>query len=391
MAERAPTPLLIDTFDLNCDLTIRPRRLADQMKDKMDRTIGCGDLATVEKVIREGRTRWGGHTDLQIELTSLRIYEAVLRAEQGQEVPSPAMRTAVIGAGYMGARIAAEMLRVGHEVFVYDIAGARTAEAAVEAALDDAVRAGIMGSPPQAAASKLAALGRLTATASIGDAVSDARLVVEAVADNLSVKGLVYPEIVASCRTDAVFGSATMNLPLDVVQELLPETWRPRLIGLRFLAPILAVSLVEVTHVNLESRAPVKEVLDMMIAVGKTVVAGPTSTSHFSLVPFRLGVSDPFFSLLMVDVRGADADRPQPYIGPGYETVTDLMSVGIGEDDLEVCNPSRSDHTMIVHGVIQSGVCSTLVCGRKRGRRWCSRSPRRRRSRSSSIERLTAS
>ena len=58
----------------------------------------------------------------------------------------------------------------------------------------------------------------------------------------------------------------------------------------------------------------------------------------------------------MVDVRGADADRPQPYIGPGYETVTDLMSVGIGEDDLEVCNPSRSDHTMIVHGVIQSGV-----------------------------------
>ena len=80
MAERAPTPLLIDTFDLNCDLTIRPRRLADQMKDKMDRTIGCGDLATVEKVIREGRTRWGGHTDLQIELTSLRIYEAVLRA-----------------------------------------------------------------------------------------------------------------------------------------------------------------------------------------------------------------------------------------------------------------------------------------------------------------------
>ena len=28
MAERAPTPLLIDTFDLNCDLTIRPRRLA---------------------------------------------------------------------------------------------------------------------------------------------------------------------------------------------------------------------------------------------------------------------------------------------------------------------------------------------------------------------------
>ena len=39
-----------------------------------------------------------------------------------------------------------------------------------------------------------------------------------------------------------------MNLPLEAIQEALPEAWRQRLIGLRFLAPVLAMPLVEVTY-----------------------------------------------------------------------------------------------------------------------------------------------
>ena len=39
------------------------------------------NLAAVEQVIKTARTRWGGHTDLQIELTSLRVYEEQLRAQ----------------------------------------------------------------------------------------------------------------------------------------------------------------------------------------------------------------------------------------------------------------------------------------------------------------------
>ena len=57
---RDPTPLPIDTFDMDCDLTIRPRRLAEQFKDKMDRTIGCGDLTTVEQVVRSASHPRGG-------------------------------------------------------------------------------------------------------------------------------------------------------------------------------------------------------------------------------------------------------------------------------------------------------------------------------------------
>lgn len=309
-----PGELAIDTFDLNCDLTIRPYRLAEQMKDKADRAIGCGDLKEVKKVIREGRLRWGGHTDVQVDISSLRVYEARLEAELGQAVAPVEMTSAVIGAGYMGARIAAELLIGGHEVYVHDIAGPETVEANIARVLEDAASSGYLGGLAQAHGARIAAMSRLRTAATVADAVSDARLICECVADNLTDKGQVYPEIVAACRPDAVFGSSSMNLPLDVIQELLvrpattsslnfqlpsdaislvvvrsqPEAWRCRLIGLRFLAPILGISLVEVSHVSQDSRSSVKEVVDFMVDLGKTVIGRPK-----------------------------DAGREQPYIGLG--------------------------------------------------------------------------
>ena len=137
---RDPTPLPIETFDMDCDLTIRPRRLAEQFKDKMDRTIGCGDLKTVEQVIKTARTRWGGHTDLQIELTSLRVYETQLRheLEEEQSTPDQVPRTAVLGCGYMGSRVAAELALCGHNVQVFDVLSADEAVERVANALADA-------------------------------------------------------------------------------------------------------------------------------------------------------------------------------------------------------------------------------------------------------------
>eukprot|EP01049_Picozoa_sp_SAG25_P007867 SAG25_NODE_668_length_6042_cov_5.337540_2_plen_158_part_00 len=137
-SHRLPGPLPIDTFDMDCDLTIRPRRLAEQYKEKMDRTIGSGDLAAVEQVIKTARTRWGGHTDLQIELTSLRVYEEQLRAQLGMAPRLAAQRIAVLGCGYMGSRVAAELALCGHNVSVYDIQGTASCQAKVSGVLSDA-------------------------------------------------------------------------------------------------------------------------------------------------------------------------------------------------------------------------------------------------------------
>lgn len=46
------------------------------------------------------------------------------------------------------------------------------------------------------------------------------------VADTLAAKGEVYPEIVANCSGNAVFGTCSSELSLIAIQELLPVPWQ---------------------------------------------------------------------------------------------------------------------------------------------------------------------
>jgi hypothetical protein len=241
-----PGPLAAEAFDTRCDMTMRPFNLGEMMKDKMDAVIGSDDAAAVRRVVHEARTRFGGHTDVQAHLTSLRIYEAELSKQRGDagrpqlgkppagasprprrsrsverlpsedreleaEDPQPAAASAtplrrrgslpqkafvmpvtsgtgkahiaVIGAGYVGARIATELLICGATVSVFDIAGVAHVEEVVWATLDDALRAGYIEARDQPAI-----FARLSAVRTIGEAVSEARLVCECVADNLQVR-----------------------------------------------------------------------------------------------------------------------------------------------------------------------------------------------------------
>eukprot|EP01049_Picozoa_sp_SAG25_P007868 SAG25_NODE_668_length_6042_cov_5.337540_3_plen_198_part_00 len=165
--------------------------------------------------------------------------------------------------------------------------------------------AGMLGEGQHAEAEQAEALQRVLPTTSVAEAVRGCQLVVEAVADDLATKGPVYSSVLVSCPTDAVLATTSMNLTLEEIQELLPSAWRKRLIGLRFFAPVVGVSVVEVCHKLNAQNAEVKQVCDIFCSMHKTLVQGPT-----------------------------DADRPHPYIGPGYETTTDLLSAGISEADL---------------------------------------------------------
>ena len=88
-------------------------------------------------------------------------------------------------------------------------------------------------------------------------------------------------------------------------QALLPAAWQRRLIGLRFLAPVVGVALVEVTHQPNAQNSEIKEVCDMFCAISHSLIQGT-----------------------------ANANRLEPYIGPGYETITDLLSAGLTEADV---------------------------------------------------------
>mmetsp|Transcript_69211 Transcript_69211/g.179914 ORF Transcript_69211/g.179914 Transcript_69211/m.179914 type:complete len:363 (+) Transcript_69211:111-1199(+) len=185
----------------------------------------------------------------------------------------PPLRVAIIGAGYLGARIAAELLILGSDVSVYDRDLARfgaTAQAMLNGRLNSIIseceHTGLLtlagmtnpsgnepwkpfeGEPPR----------RALCCNSVSEASKDADIVLEAVPDHLEIKRDVFVEAVATARPGVLLATNTLSLPLAKLQSVVDEALRksgqqrqgarvPRVVGLRFLAPVVFVPLVEVT------------------------------------------------------------------------------------------------------------------------------------------------
>jgi len=148
------------------------------------------------------------------------------------------MKVAVIGSGVMGPGIAQVFMTGGHQVVLADIklaaleAGVRT----IKEGLDLMQREGLLTKEPREL------LSQLQVTTSLPEAVGDARLVVEAVPENLEIKGAVYKELDKFCQRDAVIVSNTSSFPLP---ELFPDFRPGRFFVAHFFNPAPIIPLVE--------------------------------------------------------------------------------------------------------------------------------------------------
>ena len=130
------------------------------------------------------------------------------------------MKVAVIGSGVMGPGIAQTWLTAGHEVALADISRESLEEG----------KARIRESVNQMHERKLLEKGAdlylplLTATTSLPEAVGNASLVIECVAERPDVKQAVYNELDRLCPPDAVVVSNTSALPLpDMFPDFRPD------------------------------------------------------------------------------------------------------------------------------------------------------------------------
>jgi 3-hydroxybutyryl-CoA dehydrogenase len=147
---------------------------------------------------------------------------------------------AVIGAGAMGAGIAQVAAQAGHPVHLYDNRPGAAAEA-------------VQGIDRQLA--RLVAKGRLTASSHAAirqrllpvdnlEALAEARLVIEAIVEQLAVKQALLRQLEALCDDDCILASNTSSLSIT---SLAAGLRRPqRVLGLHFFNPAPRMPLVEV-------------------------------------------------------------------------------------------------------------------------------------------------
>ena len=195
-------------------------------------------------------------------------------------------RVAVLGAGVMGAQIAAHLVNVGVPVILFDLP-------AKEGPKNGIVSRAVEGLKKL----KPSPLGVPEDAALIGQAnyeehlalLAGCDLVIEAIAERMDWKLDLYRKIAPHVAPHALLASNTSGLSITALSEALPEAMRPRFCGIHFFNPPRYMALVEL--INTPATEPANlDALETFVTstLGKGVVRAKDSPNF---IANRVGIA----------------------------------------------------------------------------------------------------
>jgi len=170
----------------------------------------------------------------------------------------------VIGAGVMGAGIAAQAANAGAEVLLLDVAPG-VAQGAVQKMLK---------TKPAAFMHKIFAR-RITCgtTGNDLDQVKDCDWIIEAILENPTIKQQLYTDVAQHMRADAILSSNTSTLPLKVLTTGMAENLKRRFLITHFFNPPRYMRLLEIVTGPTTDQNAIAPVIDFIDRnMGKSLV-----------------------------------------------------------------------------------------------------------------------
>jgi 3-hydroxyacyl-CoA dehydrogenase len=167
-------------------------------------------------------------------------------------------KAAVLGAGTMGATIAAHLANAGVPTLLLDIAPRELTqeEEAKDLTLDSPqvknriAKRGYEGlNRARPAAYMLADNSRLITVGNFADdmaKIKDCDLVIEAVVENLEIKHKVFTEVDKNRKPDAIIASNTSGIPIKSIAEPFSDDFKSHFLGIHFFNPPRYMKLVEI-------------------------------------------------------------------------------------------------------------------------------------------------
>jgi 3-hydroxyacyl-CoA dehydrogenase len=220
-------------------------------------------------------------------------------------------RAAVLGAGVMGAQIAAHLTNAGVDTLLFDLAAKDgDPNGVVLKAL------GNLGKlSPAPLASKALAGAIVPANYATGlEQLEGCDLVIEAIAERMDWKQDLYKRIAPHVAPHAVLASNTSGLGINALADVLPEALRPRFCGVHFFNPPRYMHLAEL----IPAKSTEPAVLDALEAflttqLGKGVVRAK-DTPNF--IGNRIGVFSILATIHHTDAFGLGFDEVDALTGP---------------------------------------------------------------------------
>jgi 3-hydroxyacyl-CoA dehydrogenase len=198
-------------------------------------------------------------------------------------------KAAVLGAGVMGAQIAAHLTNAGVETLLFDLPAKEGPRSGI--ALKAIANLAKLSPAPLADKNFAAAITPANYDEHL-DHLKDVDLVIEAIAERMDWKLDLYKKIAPHVSATAVLASNTSGLSINGLAEALPEELRHRFTGVHFFNPPRYMHLVEVIPTRLTDPAVVDGLEAFLTTtLGKGVVIAK-DTPNF--IGNRIGV----FSML---------------------------------------------------------------------------------------------
>ncbi|HUH48701.1 MAG TPA: 3-hydroxyacyl-CoA dehydrogenase family protein, partial [Mycoplana sp.] len=224
-------------------------------------------------------------------------------------------RAAVLGAGVMGAQIAAHLTNAGIDTVLFDLAA--------KDANNPASRNGI-------AIKAIANLGKLSpaplAVKVLADAIVPANyddglellrgcdLIIEAIAERMDWKQALYRNIAPFVSDHTILASNTSGLGINALADVLPEQLRHRFCGVHFFNPPRYMHLAELIPARTTDPAVLDDLESFLTTVlGKGVVRAK-DTPNF--VGNRIGVFSILATMHHTEAFGLGFDTADALTGP---------------------------------------------------------------------------
>ena len=237
-----------------------------------------------------------------------------MTAASSSNTPLRIRKAAVLGAGVMGAQIAAHLTNAGVETVLFDLPAKEGPKSGI--ALKAIANLAKLSPAPLADKNFAAAIIPANYDEHL-DRLKDVDLVIEAIAERMDWKLDLYKKIAPHVSATAVLASNTSGLSINGLAEALPEELRHRFTGVHFFNPPRYMHLVEVIPTRLTDPAVVQGLEAFLTTtLGKGVVIAK-DTPNF--IGNRIGV----FSMLA-------AMHHTEQFKLGFDTVDALTGPALG-------------------------------------------------------------
>ncbi len=242
-------------------------------------------------------------------------------------------RIAVIGAGTMGAGIAAQIANAGQTVLLMDLPGKDDAYSVVNAAKERLLKS----DPPALVNKKRIELIELGNIRDDFDKLAECDWIVEAIVERLDIKKDLYTRLNNTISVDCIVTSNTSTIPISLLVEGMPIAFRKRFAITHYFNPVRYMRLLELVR-GADTDDTVMDRLAVYndTVMGKGVVRCNDTPGFLGnrVGVFALQVGMAEASKLGLSVEQADAlmGRPMGIPKTGVFGLYDLIGVDLMSD-----------------------------------------------------------